>query len=200
MDAIRSTRAVLVAAALSLAAGPARAHDPGWTGDVNLLLGGKTLEEDDWGGLRRQREGGLQAAFGGRDWPVLLSVEVLGARSRELADAPFVGLTELTVRTQETNLGVRKFWRPSPRVRPFLGAGFSFIRAETTARSSSGTVSDSGSGGGVWLGGGLLFTLGGAFNVGLEAKASGAEVELGGTEVDAGGGHLGLVIGWHWGG
>ena len=48
------------------------------------------------------------------------------------------------------------------------------------------------------LGGGVCWTLGEHFNIGLEGKYSTAYVTLFGIDADAGGGHFGMLVGFHW--
>ena len=75
-----------------------------------------------------------------------------------------------------------------------IGGGISFINGEFSAP----WISDDDNGVGIWLGGGVYWTLAGQFNIGLEAKFSTADVTLFGVDADAGGGHFGLLIGFHW--
>jgi hypothetical protein len=59
-------------------------------------------------------------------------------------------------------------------------------------------VSQSESGGGGWLGGGVFWRLGERFNLGLAARFTSAEVRFPAGDIEAGGTHLGLTLGWGW--
>ena len=131
-----------------------------------------------------------------REWPVALAADFLS--SREDSSISRDGFTEQHARTSEVDLGVRKIWR-SGIVRPYLGGGVALASGEIDRTGPFGSISDQESGAGLWLGGGIAWTLSRAFNVGLDAKLSGARIRLLGDDVNAGGFHLGLLLGYHWG-
>jgi opacity protein-like surface antigen len=160
-----------------------------WTGNVNLFLGAKALDEDDWEPVDEQDEWGIEVDFKQKSWPVSIAIDFLYGSD----DGTLWG-TEFESETSELNLGVRKIWDQFPHVRPFIGGGISFIRGEFSAPG----VSDDDSAVGIWFGGGVYWTLVEHFNIGLEAKYSTAEVTLFGVDADAGGGHFGLLVGYHW--
>jgi len=65
--------------------------------------------------------------------------------------------------------------------------------------SSGGiTVSDDDSVQGGWVGGGVFWRLGRAFNIGVSARYSKATVTFFGVDGEGGGTHLGLLLGWGW--
>lgn len=176
--------AVFSALFLSLVA-PVRAQDTGsgFTGNVNLFLGKKTLDDQDWPSpWDEQAEGALLIDFGGRAWPINIAIGFRGSES----DANPIGIK---AKTSEFQVGLRKYWAPTPHMHPFLGGGVTAIGAEWTI----GATSYSDSGAGLWLDAGILWALGGMFNIGFEAAASGADV----NGLNAGGGHFGLVLGYH---
>jgi len=51
---------------------------------------------------------------------------------------------------------------------------------------------------GIWLNGGIYWTLGEAFNLGFELAYSHAKVTVFGEDANAGGGHAGILLGYHW--
>ena len=57
-------------------------------------------------------------------------------------------------------------------------------------------VSDDNNGIGIWLNGGVYWTLSQHFNLGLDLRYSQADVTL--FDVDAGGTHAGVILGYHW--
>ena len=104
---------------------------------------------------------------------------------------------KLEAETSELNIGVRKIWDQSPNVRPFIGGGLAFINAEAKGSGLGVTVSDDDTGTGIWIGGGVYWTLADHFNIGLEAKYSDAEVTIFGVDAEAGGTHFGVLVGYH---
>jgi opacity protein-like surface antigen len=170
-----------------------------WTGNINAFLGRKTLDKDDWKPAEEQGEFGVEFDFRQKSWPISIAIDLLGASGEGNAFDPLLGNVKFKSKTSEFNLGVRKIWElPSP-VRPFIGGGLSFMRAEGEVEiPGMGSASESGTGTGIWLGGGVYFTLGEHFNLGFELKYSDASVTIAGVDVNAGGTHVGLLAGYHW--
>jgi hypothetical protein len=160
-----------------------------WTGNVNFFLGAKALDEDEWEPGEEQTEFGVEIDFRQQNWPVSIAIDLLFAADED----DFAGF-DVESKTSELNIGVRKIWDKSPLVRPFIGGGVSFITGEFEAFG----VSEDDSAMGLWIGGGVYWTLSEHFNLGLELKVSSAEVTLFGVDANAGGGHFGLLIGYHW--
>jgi hypothetical protein len=100
--------------------------------------------------------------------------------------------------THELQLGVRKNFAATSTMRPFLAGGVTLVNADIEAFDADSFGSDSDSGVGYWLSGGVYWTLGGSFNLGFEVGHSEAEVDLFGVEGDAGGTHAGMLFGYHW--
>lgn len=180
-------------------AGPAAAA--GWTGNINAFLGGKGLDDDDWL-ADSHAEVGVLLDFGGADWPVLIAVDMLSSRGDYdgYVYSPSLGIHyyEEDVETRELNLGVRKYWDVGGSMHPYVGGGLAFVRLEAEGRVNGGnTVTDSGSGEGVWVGGGIQWRFG-QFNLGFSVRASAAEVSLDSGDYQGGGGHTGLLLGYHW--
>ena len=187
---------VLFAAAALGRTMPAVGED--WNGDINVLLAGKRLDNNEWAPTQRQGELGLQTDFQPPAWPVALAVDFLAAGAN--TPVSYRGFTEQRARTSELDLGVRKIFRPAALVRPYVGGGLALASAELEYAGPFGTISDHDGGAGAWIGGGVFWTLASAFNIGLDAKFSSAQVNLFGQSMDAGGFHLGLLLGYHWGG
>lgn len=185
-----------LAAVVSAVGSPALGDD--WSGDIDLLLAGKHLSAQDWGPTDRQGELGLMSNWQDRAWPVALAFDLLAARRD--ADFQEGGFNWQHAQTTEMDVGARKIWRPGDIVRPYAGGGLTLASAELERTGPAGSASDSSGGVGLWLGGGVAWTLGQAFNIGVDAKFSRAEVDLLGAQRNAGGFHLGLLLGYHWGG
>jgi opacity protein-like surface antigen len=190
--------AVLALVPFLLSASVASAQDQ-WTGNINAFLGQKNLDKDDWEPVEEQSEFGIEVDFRKKDWPVNIVIDVLRSSDDQSMIDPFFGPVDVKGQTTELNIGIRKIWDGSSSVRPFIGGGLSFIRAEFEGTIPGlGSASDSDTGVGIWLGGGVYFTLGEHINLGVEVKYSDAEVTLFDVDGDAGGTHFGLLAGYHW--
>ncbi len=185
---------VVLALVLTLLGASVVSAQDGWTGNVNVFLGQKTLDKDDWEPAEKQGEFGIEVDLRPKDWPISIAIDLMGA-----AGEGDVGPITFKSKTSEFNIGVRKIWEGPAPVRPFIGGGLSFMRAEAEVSIPGiGSDTESDTGAGIWLGGGVYFTLGEHFNLGLELKYSKADVTIAGVDVDAGGTHFGLLAGYHW--
>lgn len=190
---------LLAAAVLFLAAPEAPAQQGGWTGNLNLFLGVKQLDEDDWEPVDSQGEIGLELDFRPRAWPVNLVVGLRGGSDEADEFDPFFGPVKFESWTSELTFGVKKIWEPvGTPIRPFIGGGLLFANAEATVRMGGIEVSEDDTGVGFWLGGGVYFTLAEHFNIGLDLRFSRADVDIAGVDAEAGGNHFGLIVGYHW--
>jgi hypothetical protein len=81
-----------------------------------------------------------------------------------------------------------------------VGGGLAVIGAGREFVVGSLSLSESDSAPGVWADGGVFWRLGKQFNIGIDARFSSATVTIDGEDVQAGGFHLGLMLGWGWGG
>jgi len=168
---------------------------PAQAGDLNLFLGVKSLNEDDWTPLDSHTELGLQGSWGPPEWPVAIATDIYGSFDSQ----DLLGI-DISASTAEINLGVRKIWRTGSqqRVRPYIGGGIASISGTFEAESGGVKVSDDGSGVGAWLGGGIFWRLGPSFNLGMDLRLSTATINLYGVERNAGGGHFGVIAGFGW--
>ena len=99
---------------------PASAQDV-WTGNINVLLGAKALDNNDWEPADEQGEFGFEIDFREKSWPVNIAIDLLGAIGEGTAFEPFTGMfAKLESTTSEFNIGVRKIWEQFPHVRPFI--------------------------------------------------------------------------------
>jgi len=193
--------AVLALAPFVFSMSLASAQDQ-WTGNVNVFVGMKNLDKDDWEPVEAQNEVGVEIDFRKKNWPVNIAIDILKSWREDISSiiGPF-GPTDLKVNgyTTEFNIGIRKILDEFSSVRPFIGGGLSFIKAEMDVSIKNiGSASESDSGIGIWMGGGVYFTLGEHFNLGVEVKYSDAKVTIAGVDTNAGGTHYGLLAGYHW--
>lgn len=163
------------------------------SGNVNFILGTKTLDSDDWGPFDEQAAFGVLLDFKQETWPISIAIDILGSLDRETE----LGI-EVDGSTSEFDIGIRKIWEVSgSTIRPFIGGGLAFITAKfETNTPVKESVDDSATG--IWLNGGVYWTLGQHFNLGLQARYSKAEVTLFDVDGEAGGTHAGIMLGYHW--
>jgi opacity protein-like surface antigen len=177
---------------------PVASHAQLWTGNVNALLGRKTLEAEDWKPVDKHVELGMLLDFKRDTWPVSVAIDFSWSDDGALEDNPFTGPADADGETTEVNLGVRKIWDHYARARPYIGGGVALISADIFVRVLGVRVSDSDDGQGFWAAGGLFWTLGDHFNVGLDVRYSQADITLFEVDADAGGTHVRGFLGYHW--
>jgi hypothetical protein len=116
--------------------------------------------------------------------------------------------TEYKASTNEYRLGAKKIWEPTSNMRPFVGFGLAMIKAKTeisvsaadaAAYSITSPLSDNDKAIGIWMSGGVYWTLFERFNFGAEIAYSQANVKFKetGGKMNAGGTHYGLFVGYH---
>lgn len=210
-------RAIALSVVFSILWVPAALAQVGWTGNINLFGGQRSVDfKDHWSNdidVSKQNEFGVKIDFKQQDWPVSIAIDYLFSSDDDSASATrvFPGLDTVSVeedvtgKTSELNLGIRKIWDlPSP-IHPFIGSGISLATAkldiDTTVTSSAGfgsisvSHSTTDTGVGVWIDGGVYGTLAEHFNIGVALAWSRATVTL---FDEAGGFHYGLLAGYHW--
>ena len=170
---------------------PAVAH--AGAGAVHLFVGQKFLDEEDWQPIEDQFELGIDAAFGGDDWPVWLHVGLFGSNAE---DDIGVG-EEIEGTTTELCIGINKTWTTN-QFRPHVAGGLAFVNTEVEFRDNFGSVSEDDSAVGLYLQGGGYWRLGSSFNLGGMLRFTAADVDVFGNDFSGGGVHLGLTAGWGW--
>jgi len=172
-----------------------------WTGNASLFLGSKVLDDSDWYAYQHS-EAGVLVDFAQRGWPVNMAVDVLGSSGDDTSWAYIPGygttLYKEEVQTRELNLGVRKIWDVAPIMHPYFGGGLAYVTLDAKGSASGlGTIKDDGDGIGIWLDGGIYWTIE-AFNIGFDIRYSQATVSLDAGDFEGGGGHAGMLVGYHW--
>lgn len=196
---------------------------PALAGDASLLIGRKDLDLDlDPGDdflepLEEQEFYGVMLNFGGEDWPVSLAIDLILADD-DVSDSysySYYGYTysysaKVEIDTQEIDVGVRKFFGEN-RVQGYVGGGAAYIDGEVSIDASvSGpffsfdiSESESDSGFGFYLNGGVRFLLGQRAHVGLDVRYSDVTIDFdqnaGGDDLDIGGLYYGAFVGFRWG-
>ena len=173
------------------------------SGNLNVLLGFKAMESNDWDPVNAQAEGGLMLDFKAEDWPVSIALDFLGSYAGETGTFIVPGQGLVTGNwdgtTAEFNGGIRKYWSEASTMRPYIGGGLAFISAALEAQTGIfNYVRDDDYGIGLWFSGGVVWTLGGNFNIGFDVRLTAAEVTVFEQTRKAGGFHSGLILGYRW--
>lgn len=169
------------------------AHANPWSGNANFILGTKTLDDTDWTPFDEQVAFGILVDFKQQSWPISIAIDLLGSLDEETV----LGI-DTEASTTEFDIGIRKIWEVSgSSIRPFIGGGLALVNAEIKATNVvTASIDDDGTG--IWLNGGVYWTLGQHFNLGLQARYSKAEVQFLGVDIEAGGTTVAVMLGYHW--
>jgi opacity protein-like surface antigen len=175
----------------------------GWTGNVSVFLGNKTLNEDDWNPVDDQTEIGFLLDFRPENWPVNIAIDYLDSSEYKIQYTPSRSI-RIDGITREINIGIRKIFEISPTIHPYIGGGVAYIYGEFETSELffspfSITISlDNDAGTGIWVDGGVCWNFAKRWHAGVDLRYSKAEITLFGTDVEAGGFHAGLLAGFHW--
>ncbi len=180
----------ITVATFSLIAAPAFAS----TGNVNAFLGQKHLDSSDWSPVDDQIQIGIISDVRGDNWPISFAADLLVSGDKAKMAGP-----DILGSTLEFDFGVRKvFDIPNAAIHPYVGGGPALISARRELDYGSSTVSDSDSGAGYWVSGGIYWTFSEHYNAGIDLRHSKANVDLFGITRDAGGNHAGIMFGYKW--
>jgi hypothetical protein len=171
----------------------------GWTGNFNLGVGLKFLDEDEWAATSQQKEMRAALDFRQRRWPINIACDFMYSMSEDVYT--YVESSDSYVLYNQTsaelNAGVRKiFDQKLYSMRPFVGGGLGYITtsidfAEVVSNFQEGTM-------GAWAEGGVYWELERHFNLGAEVLWSWAKIPVRLTEANAGGKHFEMIVGYHW--
>lgn len=194
-------RLVLLASFLACASVAPRYALARYEGNVNLFLGEKIMSKGDWEPVDQQPEIGVAFAFGIERAPVHLAIDLFASKKSSTVDVPGLGSADVSARTREFSLGIRKVWKPG-HFRPFLGAGGCIVNVDLSVEAPGFHQSNQDNAYGVWVEGGLMWRIGEHVNLGLDARYSHADASFTRnglpTDVAAGGVHAGLIVGYGW--
>lgn len=173
------------------------------SGNLNVLMGFKSMEKTDWEPVEVQAEAGFMLDFRDKSWPISIALDFLGSYNEEGGTISVPGTGPVTAEwegtTSEFNGGVRKYWGKDSVMRPYLGGGLAFIGASLEAKTGRfDYVRDSDYGVGLWLNGGVVWTVSKHFNLGFDVRVTAADVTVFDQTRKAGGFHSGLILGYHW--
>jgi hypothetical protein len=176
-----------------------------WTGNANLMIGSKALNEDDWEPVDSQAEIGAEVDFAKKSWPVHLAFAALQSSDEDTFYTDFndqMMRTKIKASTSELRFGVKKIWDQAPVIRPYVGGGLAIIDAELKTSVGSGfqggSVKNDDQGIGLWIAGGIYWTLFNKLNLGFAVGYSKATVNLFDIDAESGGAHGAFCVGYHW--
>lgn len=186
----------LLACFLSLVLSGA-ANAAGWTGNFNAYFGGKALNDSDWR-ADEHTEIGARLDFKKEGWPLSIAADTHFSNGDDKGFVRGTGVVDEDVDTCEFNLGLRKYWDGASNIHPFLGGGVAYAQLEAKQKIDGVTrLSDKGNGIGVWVNGGILWTLN-AFNIGFDLRYTRVEIGLDDGDSEGGGSHAGILLGYNW--
>jgi hypothetical protein len=161
---------------------PARAHQ------VQVLLGGQSLDEDDWAPVDELFALGVTYSYDHPDDVVGFEVGLQGA-----FDSEDVLGVDISVGVSELYFGVHKAFFGDSRVQPYLGAGLTLVAVSTEGTNGFVSVSDDDACGAFYGHGGVKFLLTEGFALGLDLRfVGGTDVTLFGYETDVDYGQFGI--------
>lgn len=168
---------------------------PPWTGNVTFLLGGRGLDDGFWAPVEDQVALGLEADFQAPRSPLGLE---LGLQTSHGYDDVASGL-DVEATMVEFYVGPRLTVEVGDVVRPYVGAGATFLATEFDAISGFSRISDRDQSVAGYAHGGINFGVTHAFNVGFDVRGVfGSDVELFGVAGDADYLQFALTAGVHW--
>ncbi|NNL75217.1 MAG: outer membrane beta-barrel protein [Desulfobacterales bacterium] len=197
---------------LSLIFTPSSSSAGQWSYNLNGVLGGKFLKEDDWGQFDDQFQLGFMADVRKKDWPVSLAANLLYSskdkshyndswrddryRYTYYAEEGY---------TAELNLGLKKIWSLPQTWNIYVAGGATVIyggveitREDNLNGDYRDTDNEDDVGFGYWGALGVYKTIKRHFNLGLDLRYSHAKIRLYHEDRNAGGFHVGLILGFCW--
>ena len=170
----------------------------GWTGNLNVILGLKSLDEDDWSPVDDHLMYGILLDFRPKKWPLNIAIDWLQSGDEERKCTFFSCSTVAEADTREIGIGIRKIWVLPSGARFYIGGGVAFINGEFSKPAPYRIETDNDDGTGYWINAGLGSTFGGPFNFGFDFRYSQADITLFGEDLNAGGFNAAVLFGIHW--
>src|SRR5262245_11545130 len=163
-------------------------------GNVNLSLGQRSLDENDYDPVDQQMFFGGTVDFS-VDWPVDLAGGLYFSRKQDS-----IGGTDVTASVAEMTFGVLKTWDVATNMHPFVGGGLGIVRASAEIDDGFFNVKEDDTAPALYTEGGVYWRLTNAFNLGVSGRFTTAPgIEFAGEEFDTTYFQLGLLAGWAFG-
>jgi hypothetical protein len=180
----------------SPSASPQESVDSG-VSSLNLLVGMRRLDEDDWEPVDEPGVVGLEYANERPNAALGFEFGLAIAAAEEDEFVTGLGDVEFTNRALEVYGGLRKTFFADAAVRPYLGAGVTAIGVEVEGESGGVSADDDDTTFGGYAHGGLEFRITNSFRLGIDARAVfGTDVDLFGASGDVDYEQLALVAGF----
>lgn len=164
---------------------------------ISLLLGQRSLDEDDWAPVEDQATFAVEYSLENPGAPV--GWEVGLAASKEDGDVRILNTNvDVEGTTSELYGGVRKsFGEPGATVRPYVGGGLSFINAELEVSVPGDSESADDSSIAAYAHGGLAFDVSESFFLGVDLRLLfGSDLSIEGFDTDADYTQFAFVLGF----
>ena len=194
-----TTYALAVLPALALAAGSS-AHADNWTGHTSLMLGSKSIPEDDWAKNDEHGAIGIITDFRQKSWPVSIAVDLFGTGSERKSNGD-----TFDTYTAEMHLGARKVFEIGDGFQPYVGGGVALINVLQESEIDDAKREDEDDIATGWVGIGTYYSLTDSLTLGADLRYVCGSVTLEDTaanesdrDIDLAGTMGGLSIGYQW--
>jgi len=181
-------------------------------GEANFFFGWKLLDEDDWTlydgpdakfSLDDHVAFGAELSWGSTSWPVAIASDIFWSTETSTS-----AVDDSYAWTMEWDPGVRKVWELG-RFRPYAAGGIGLIFGGIAkdclpdggffCETDSDKEEDKEVTIGGWLNGGLVYRIGGHFNIGASVRWShGGTLDIDEIDRQPGGIQIGLLLGFGW--
>jgi hypothetical protein len=161
-------------------------------GNINFLLGQRTMQDSDWDDFEVQNQGlfGLNVDL---QLPALPGIEFGFLTSREEGDT---AASSADVSLAEVFVGVNKTWN-LPGVHPFIGGGLTVRTISTDLDIAFLSFDDEDTDVAAYIHGGAFWRIGEHFNIGVDLRAIvGGEMDLFNSDVNANSFVGALILGY----
>ncbi len=177
-----------------------------WEGNLNLALGNKMMDYEDWSPADDLYMAGLMFDARGVDWPVSFALDVFHAWDEDEGqysasdNSTDTYYARYDIRTTTVMVGARKELGEFVHFVPYLNGGLAAVFANGEVEYSKSKFSEDDVGYGIWLGTGAYYRFSESVNLGLDFRYSWAECNISQKKVDGncGGIQLAVVGGLHW--
>jgi hypothetical protein len=164
---------------------------------IDLLVGLRQLDEDDWAPVDEQTAFGVQAAYEGDGAAVGFEVGLSRSSEDETMFVPGFGDFDFESEIVEASFGLHKSFAPSPTVRPYVGAGLAWAMVDAKGSVAGASADDDDGSPGFYAHGGVAYESGGGLRLGADLRTLiGTDVELFGASGDVDYVQLALFLGW----
>ena len=195
-----TTYALAVLPALVLAAGSS-AHADNWTGHTSLMLGSKSIPEDDWAKNDEHGAIGIITDFRQTSWPVSIAGDLFGTGSERKSNGD-----SFDTYTAEMHLGARKVFEIGDGFHPYVGGGVALINVLQESEIDDAKREDEDDIATGWVGIGTYYSLTDSLTLGADLRYVGGSTELDNTyhpqrdtrDIDLAGTMGGVSIGYQW--